>query len=63
MLRMIDVGDLRFSYLGFGRAGVEEELVDLVRADIAEDATELHRILQNQSGGHLSRLRHRRALE
>src|SRR3569833_241318 len=38
MIGMADIGDLRRHDLGFGRAGIEQELVDLVRADIAKDA-------------------------
>ena len=44
MLRMTHVGDLRLGDLGLGRAGVVEELIDLVRADVAEDAAVLHRV-------------------
>ena len=38
---MAHIGDLRLDDLSLLRAGVEEELVDLVRADIAEDAAVL----------------------
>ena len=38
---MAHIGDLRLDDLGLGRAGVEEELVDLVRADVAENAAVL----------------------
>ncbi len=42
MVGVIDVGDLGFADLGFGGAGVVEELVDLMGADVAEDAAVLY---------------------
>ena len=38
VLRVVDVAHLRGHDLGSGRAGEEEELVELVRGDVAEDA-------------------------
>src|SRR5277367_1457700 len=37
MLRMSDIGNLRGNNFGFGRASVVQELIDLMRADIAEN--------------------------
>jgi hypothetical protein len=41
MIGMAHVGDLRLDNFGVFRSRVEEELVDLVRADVAEDAAVL----------------------
>ena len=38
VLRMVDIGDLRGDDVGLGGAGVVEELIDLMGADVAEDA-------------------------
>src|SRR5271168_5219150 len=38
MLGMSDVGDLRGNDFGFGRAGVIQKLIDLMRADVAKDS-------------------------
>src|SRR6202012_4749312 len=52
MTRMAHIGDLRCHHLRAGRAGVEEKLVDLVRADIAQDAAELHILPEPAGPGH-----------
>src|SRR5208283_2643867 len=46
-----DVGDLRFHDVGLPGAGVEQELVDLVRTDVAEDAAVLVGIPEPSGSG------------
>ena len=41
---MAHIGDLRLGDLGLGRAGVVEELVHLVRTDVAENSAVLNRV-------------------
>ena len=41
ILRVVDVADLRRHDVGAGRAGEVQELIGLVRCDVAEDAAEL----------------------
>ena len=48
---MAHVGDLRRDDLGLRRSGVEEELVDLMRADVAQDAAVLLRIPRTTRAG------------
>ena len=43
---MAHVRDLRLRDLSALRAGVEEELIDLMRADVAEDAAVLHIVVE-----------------
>ena len=44
MIGMAHIGDLRLRDLGFGRSRVEQKLVHLVRANVAENSAVLFRI-------------------